>query len=173
MAETPAFRRRWFLTMLVLTLVILAGMRWTDGHLKNPVAPGGIVSLELAGSTEAATKIIESWRGNELYAGFSMGLDFLFLVAYSVTLALALWSMARRMPTGSRLRQFAVYLGYAQFVAAGLDIIENLAMIVMLSGEIGSVAPVIARVCAIPKFIIVLTGLVTAVVAAVRNLKRP
>jgi hypothetical protein len=51
-------------------------------------------------------------------------------------------------------------LAWAQFGAALLDALENYALIQVLLGSQQALWPVVARWCAIPKFLIVAAGLV-------------
>ena len=92
------------------------------------------------------------------YTGLSMGLDFLFLVAYSITIAIGC------ILIGSKLESRWLTLGYwlagAQILAAILDIIENLTLIGLLAGSTNVILPPLACWCAGPKFILVGSGLI-------------
>ncbi len=98
--------------------------------LITTAAPYGIISFELAGSVEKAQQIIDSWdQDARLYAAFSLGFDYLFMLLYSTTIALAcLWGgralQARDIP-GYRI---GIFLAWGLWLAAVLDGIENIAL---------------------------------------------
>ena len=72
-----------------------------DAPLKTPAAPQGIVSYEFAGTTTAAQRILDSWdAGAKVYAGFSLGLDYLYMPAYALTIGLACAWAARVLGPG-------------------------------------------------------------------------
>ena len=154
----PMLKKQYFL-LIIATAVIMLGMQSIDSHLKTDAAPNGIVSLEFPGDISTAQAIIASWSGPAMfYAGLSMGLDFLFLVAYSITIAIGC------LLIGSKLESHWLTLGYwltgAQILAAILDIIENLSLIGLLAGSTNATLPPLACWCAGPKFILVGSGLI-------------
>ena len=97
----PGSQRTGILTVLVTATIIVLAILYAVGKpLKSLSAPCGIVSLQVAGNLEQSQKILASWDGLEqqkhpahptrrVYAAFNLGLDFLFLVLYSNTIALA------------------------------------------------------------------------------------
>lgn len=151
-----------FTALLVTTLAILGIMRIADDHLKNDLAPAGIVSLEFAADPESAQDIIQSWEGSpSFWAGFSMGMDFLFLAAYSATIAWGCLLVGKRLSNRWPLVKSTSHLvAAAVLVAGGLDIIENIALIKLIAGSTNAALPVIAIWCAVPKFLLVLIGVI-------------
>jgi hypothetical protein len=146
-----------FWVLFVCTLLVIYGMQISGAPLKNEVAPGGIVSLEFAGTLENSLAILDSWQGDALaWAKINMGLDFLFLTCYGLTIALASILVSKALktlwPTLSKMGKVVAILA---LFAAGLDIIENVALLAVISGWQSSMFPVIAKYCAIPKFILV------------------
>jgi len=158
----PTTQKRLFRGLLLLTLVVIVGLQVIDNHLKTGVAPSGIVSFELAGTQAQAQKILASWgEKGRIYAGLSLGLDFLFLVAYSSLLALGCMLILRTVLKRNKLLVLVgVYLAWGQFVAALLDSVENVSLIRVLVGSRLEAWPVLAHWCAIPKFAIVAVGIV-------------
>ncbi|MBC8400008.1 MAG: hypothetical protein H8E14_00815 [Candidatus Marinimicrobia bacterium] len=151
-------KKQYFL-LIIATVVIMLGMQSINSHLKTGAAPNGIVSFEFASNISTAQAIIASWSGSAMfYTGLSMGLDFLFLVAYSITIAIGC------ILIGSKLESRWLTLGYwlagAQILAAILDIIENLTLIGLLAGSTNVILPPLACWCAGPKFILVGSGLI-------------
>ena len=141
-------------------------MQVTGAHLINETAPGGIVSFEFAGSLDRSAEIMESWQGDAMgWAKINMGIDFIFLSCYALAIALACLLVSSRVRNlyplfASWGRWFALVI----LVAAGLDVIENLALIALLSGWQHTLLPILAKVAAIPKFIMVALSLLYALV---------
>ncbi len=152
---------RLFWLLFGLTVLTIVGMQMTGSVLVNEAAPGGIVSFELAGTLAGSQSIIESWRGPTMtWAGINMGLDFLFLFLYATTIALGCLILADRMPEKFQsLKALGRWLALGILVAAGLDIIENIALILLLTGSGNEFLSPLARWMAIPKFGLVLLAL--------------
>ncbi|NOY77011.1 MAG: hypothetical protein GXO76_03985 [Calditrichaeota bacterium] len=155
-------RKRLFWGLLLLTFAAIIGLQIIDGHLKTAAAPSGIVSFELAGTQTQAQNILASWgEKGRVYAGLSLGLDFLFLVAYSLLIALGCILVLPTLQAKSKfLGGVGVFLAWSQFAAALLDSVENVSLIQVLVGSRLDVWPVLAQWCAIPKFTIVAAGIV-------------
>jgi hypothetical protein len=154
-------QKRAFVVLLVLTLIVMAGMNTVGRPLNTEAAPMGIISFELAGELSLARRMVESWGSmGRVYAGLNLGLDYLFMVAYSSSIALGCILVARSLSRRvGFLFPVGVLLAWAQFGAALLDALENYALIQVLLGSQQASWPVVARWCAIPKFLIVATGL--------------
>jgi hypothetical protein len=170
MAETPAPHaaverpvRRGLLwpALLALTIVLTIVLQAVNAPLKTPAAPQGIVSYEFAGTTAAAQGILDSWDVDaRAHAGFSLGLDYLYMPIYALTIGLACaWAargLGRRMRwLGSLGRALAFGLG----LAALLDATENYALTTMLFSAAADPWPAVARWCATGKFALIITGL--------------
>lgn len=140
-----------------LSFVLLLGMVTLDRSLKTPAAPAGIISFELAGSSAAAAEIVASWDVSaRIKAGISLGLDFFFLAAYAYTLAGTSRYVAGRLLRHSRrLRALGGPMAMGAWLAGALDIVENLALIQLLTGNTKAWLPVLAAGCAWPKFSLV------------------
>jgi len=54
-------RRRAFVPLLALTLLLMATLGGIDQPIRTAAAPNGIVSFELAGDTATAQRMIDSW----------------------------------------------------------------------------------------------------------------
>jgi hypothetical protein len=156
-------QKRAFVALLILTLVVMASMNVLGRPLNTKVAPLGIISFELAGDLSLAQSMVESWGPTgRVYAGLNLGLDYLFMVAYSSCISLGCVLVARSFSP-----RVGLLLAWAQFGAALLDAVENYALIQVLLGSQQALWPAVARWCAIPKFLIVATGLVYIGVGAV------
>ena len=152
---------RAFLGIFVFTLATMMCMNIIGHPLVNETAPQGIVSFEFAGTFEIAHLMMASWGEKGLIsAGLSLGFDYLFLVVYAICIALGCVLMARAMQHRVKiLLPIGALLAWAQFLAAILDAIDNYALIRVLLGSTENLWPALARLCAGPKFMIVLAGL--------------
>jgi hypothetical protein len=157
----PAKQKRAFFGFLILTLVVMVGLRILDAPLHTDLSPSGIVSFELAGELPLARRMVETWgtRG-QVYAGLSLGLDYLFMVAYAGCIGLGCGMVAGSLAgRGTVLSSAGVSLAWAQFGAALLDAVENYALIRVLLGSGAELWPPLAWWCAVLKFLIVAAGL--------------
>ena len=160
-------QKRAFVVLLIITLAVIGGLRVFDGHLKTEAAPSGIVSFEFAGNLTNARHIIASWGPEgSIFAGLSLGLDFLFLFSYAGAIGIGCVLAARGLSQG--MKTFSLLgapLAWGQFCAALLDVFENVGLIHVLLGAENELWPSLAFWCAIPKFFIVAAGLLYLVVS--------
>lgn len=156
LTETGRKRALWLL--LPLTSLVMFCLQRIGVTLVTQAAPYGIVSFELAGSLARAYEMRISWPpGSTFYAGLSLGLDYLYMPLYAASIALSCVLIAQQSVIW--LRTVGTLLAWGQFVAGALDAIENYALIKVLLGEQAALWPMLARSCAIPKFILVGLGL--------------
>jgi hypothetical protein len=169
----PHSRKRVFLVGLLVTSVLTFVLGWLGRGLKTAEAPNGIVSFELAGNQAAAHAMIASWHDPAI-AWLSLEIDFLYLLAYATTLALAcLWVTAAAEARGAKLRRIGVATAWAQWAAALLDATENVALMAVLADSPAELWPRLARACATAKFASIGLGLIymvgTLVVVVMRR----
>ena len=157
-------RKRLFWLSLGMTLAVALVLQKIDGALQTSAAPQDIVSYELAGSAAAAGRILASWdAAARLHASFSLGIDYLFMLAYAVTLALAaLWAGAKLSGWAQRL---GVALAWGMGAAALADATENFFLWRMLTAGPADGAAGIARGAALLKFTLILLTLVYIIIA--------
>lgn len=167
----PTHKRKPILiALLALTLGVLIALTLIGVPLQTQQAPAGIVSFQVAGNVTQASVIVNSWNETaRICAGLSLGLDYLFMAAYAVTLGLAcVWVADISRQRGWRkMATLGVWLAWGQALAAILDAIENLALITVLLGPIVSPWPEIALACAVPKFVLVFGGIFYALGGAI------
>jgi hypothetical protein len=107
------------------------------------------------------------------YAGINMGLDFLFLTLYGVTIALSCLLISKKLPEHWKFfRKLGTWLAVAVLIAALLDIVENIALIKLLLGSDNELFPVLAKWCAIPKFLIVLAAIIYVISGVCPTLRK-
>jgi hypothetical protein len=152
--------------LVVFTLVVMAGLQVLGGPLMTEEAPAGIVSFEFAGELSEAQSMVESWgQKGQVYAGLNLGLDYLFLVVYASTIGLGCVLMGQGLSKQvGYMGPWGVVLAWGQLAAGLLDSIENYALIQVLLGSEQRLWPVVARWCAVPKFVIVAVGLLYIVI---------
>jgi hypothetical protein len=154
-------QRRAFILITVITLALTGALGAIDGHLRTEAAPQGIVSFEFARTLQQAEVILGSWNPSaQIYAALSLGVDYLYLVSYVLSIALGCVLIAARLESrGSFAVRLGHLLAWSQFAAAGFDAIENYALIQLLIGSREALWPMIAFWCALPKFAAVALGL--------------
>ncbi len=163
-----------FIFLFILTVVVMVCLQIIGGPLATNAAPGGIVSYEFAGDMPTARAILESWGASgQVYAGLSLGLDFLFLFAYAGSIGLGCVLVARKLASpGKLVYRIGVWLAWGLLIAAFLDYLENYALIRILLGSELALWPAMAYWCAIPKFALVGVGLLFVIGGGIVGLLR-
>lgn len=152
-----------FLSLLGLTLILFAVFRTLDTPLRTPAAPNGIVSFELAGDIKPAADILASWNAHaQLFAAFGLGLDYLFMPAYALTLSLGILLAAGRH--SGTFAKIGAWLGWGALAAALFDAVENFSLWQLMLGDFQALWPRLAAICATVKFSLLLLGLVYALI---------
>ncbi|HEX3147436.1 MAG TPA: hypothetical protein VHR66_05090 [Gemmataceae bacterium] len=155
----PKTRCRAFLIAAAIAVAMSATMLRLDAPLKE--RGGGIVAFELAGDLETALALMTNWgeRGR-LLAAFQLGLDYLFIVAYSVSISLGCivakdwW---RRRWSGPAV--FGPLIAWLVVLAGLLDCVENFALMRGLAGAVGEWWPILAFWCASIKFALLILAI--------------
>lgn len=157
----PADKRpRLFWLALILTLILLFSLNWLGRPLQTEAAPAGIVSLQFAGSAANAQAMLDSWDAQaKIYAGFNLGLDFLFILAYPTTIALACLWTANLARTPGWLAVTANGLAWGQIGAAALDLVETAASFYLVAEGVVAPLPELIYATAVPKFILIIAGI--------------
>jgi hypothetical protein len=158
----PQNFKLYFWPLLAVTLGIMVLMNVVGAPLITPHAPSGIISYELAGSVSNAQAVLDSWNQDvRLHAAFSLGFDYLFMLAYSTTIALAcLWAGGVVQRKNWPLAGVSRPLAWAQWLAALMDGVENLGLVLILFGPPASPWPEIARWSAVIKFTLIFLGMI-------------
>jgi hypothetical protein len=141
-------------------------LSWIGRPLRTPPVylpfglTDGIVAFELAGDPQTAREIVDRWQGDLLLrAGFSLGLDYLFIVAYATALALAcLWAVDQLRSRVAWLASLGIWLAWGQWLAGALDAVENGALVRQLLIAPSSPWAEIAYWSATFKFLLIFAG---------------
>jgi len=157
-----AYEKKMLYFSGAMTLLLLLLMNLIDRHLINLQAVHGIISFELAGDFRHSQQILASWSASaKVWAGLSLGIDYLFMAAYGVFLALSCYKIAK----GLLFRNVWFYrlgigLSWLMFLAAVLDAIENYGLIRLLFGSQAAFFSGLAFYCASVKFFLVFIGII-------------
>lgn len=155
---------------IVITLTLLVALMLINQPLQTTEAPGGILSLELAGSTEHSNAILESWSPDAMvWAKLSIWLDFLFAPAYTLTLFLFTGYLSRDRP-GVREKTITRSVKALFVIAGTCDIGENVFLLMNFSEPTDTIT-FVATLFALGKF----TGLILGIAGLIvlRAARRP
>ncbi len=146
----------FFIILLVILLIFIAVMRYLDSFLITQSAPNGIISFELAKESNVVLEIIKSWNTTAKFAaGLSVGIDFLFLIVYATFLTLLFLRINKKLLEKTKIK-FSWFILFLPVAAAFFDILENIAMIKLLLGDIQLKWSLMAYYFASIKFIFLL-----------------
>ncbi len=151
-------RKPAFFALLAWTLVLFAVFQLLNKPLITSAAPAGIVSHQFAWMPEKAQAILSSWDEHaSLFAAFGLGLDYLFMPSYALTVALGALLVAGRH--SGWLARLGTWAAYGVFIAAFFDGLENIGEVQqLLNGFITSPVTHFVGGCAYIKFSLLLLG---------------
>ena len=152
---------RRFALAAIFAIVLMFVLNSLGSPLKNSVAPLGIVSFEFAGSHNVALDMLASWSpSGRVHAALSLGLDYLFIVAYVLAIGMGCALVASFLGKGWRIiSNLGLLLAQLQILAGLADAVENFALIRILLGTSQTWWAVIAHRSATIKFAIVGLGI--------------
>jgi len=151
--------RKISFTLLALLIICTAVLYYFDLFLKTQAAPNGIVSFELAQTLSKSQAIMDSWNQQaKTFAGLSLGFDFLYIFVYTVFLALLLYFSLEKINNNKVLYKTGKTLIYLIILAGLFDVIENITLIKLLSGQQQVILSRIAYGAASLKFSIIILG---------------
>jgi hypothetical protein len=123
--------RTGFNVALALALASFAALAAIDLSLRNPASPNGIVSFELCAYSGSCRDIIAHWDSTtRLMAALSLGIDYLFMVAYPAAICFGLLLVALKVP--ARLQPLTKRAAWAIWIAGAADALENYCLARML-----------------------------------------
>jgi hypothetical protein len=149
----------WILVAAVLLIGFVLNI--VGAPLVTNAAPAGIISYELAGDIANAQGILASWDTNaRLRAAFVQGFDFLFIPVYVAAIGIDCGISAKQIRKKLwPLASLGTILAWAIILAGIFDIIENIALAIMLLDQAAAPLPQIAFWCAALKFVIIILGI--------------
>ena len=135
-------------------------MRYLDSEIQNNETAQGIISFELAKDLSKSEAILNAWNmESKTAAGMSLGFDFLFLLVYSLFISILIDTLNERLWKHTKIYTIGVILIWCMFLAALFDMIENVALIKLLLGDLEQKWSSIAYYFAISKFSLLILGL--------------
>jgi hypothetical protein len=164
---SAAARRQVLWISGAAALALWAFLVYQDGQIRDSGGPG-IVAFELAGSSDRAEEILGEWgEGGQDAARVSLIVDYPYLVAYSIFLAVACTVGSERLARRGfeRLARAGLAIGWGAVAAGALDAIENAALLRVIDGHT-EVLPAVALVAAIGKFALAAVAVVYAIAGA-------
>ena len=146
-------KKRITIILLMLLLISMSVMLYLDSFLINETSPNGIVSFELAKELSKSSEIINSWNATaKSAAGLSMGFDFLFLIIYASFISWFVYLITDRLFIKSKNIFLKKVLIFLPFIAAFFDVLENIALIKLLLGDLQQIWSSLAYYFAVIKF---------------------
>lgn len=153
----------------LLGVILFLALGYFNKTLATEIAPNGIVSFELAKDFNTSISIISSWDLQaKINAGLSLGIDFLYLIVYSIFFATSCYLISQKyINKNNWMFKTGLLLTKLQFVAALFDAIENIALIKLLLGSNNSLLSLIAYYSASIKFAIIAIGILYIIIGLV------
>lgn len=149
-----------FSVFYILVFTILSTL-YFNSFLINDTAPNGILSFELANSLENSIAILNSWSPEaKIFAGLSLGLNFLLLLVYTLFIALIIHKLNERVWAGKPMYRVGLVLIWTMLVTAAFDGVENVSLIKLLIGNYEEYWSFVAFYFAFAKFTLIAISLV-------------
>ena len=154
-------RSRALLLIALAILYVIA--RWpmsaANQVFHNELLPLGIISFELAWDPAIAQLMLDNWNAAQTAAVLRhTTFDFLYLLAYGGLVSLLVENVARGF-THEMVVKAGAMLSWCAVLAAALDAIENLGILVMLDEGAASPWPQLVALFAGLKFMLIIPGL--------------
>jgi len=162
-----------FMVSLIGTIVLIISLQIIGRNLVTPLSPMGIVSFEFSSNMQNADSIMSSWNETgKISAALNLGLDYLFILMYTTTLlsGCIVLTKCASYEKGKTIKYLSKVMIISSVVAALLDVIENFALIRILTGNGSDNLAALAMYCAIPKFILV--GLVILFIISLWSVRK-
>jgi hypothetical protein len=164
-------RRRGLIASGIASVVLLLAMSPAESRMTDTGGPG-MVPFELTGGQDRADEILAEWgeEGQDA-ARESLWIDFAFLLAYGafLTFALAAVRDLARSRGWLRLAALGGVVAYFGALAAGLDALENICLLLTLDGA-GAAFPLLATIFAAGKFMLLAAAILYLLVGLAMRL---
>ena len=139
--------------LLTCSIFVFMQMRPTGKKLRTDQTKIGILNLEFAYNTYYTTKVLNAWKPDEKIdaAKTNTYIDFGFLFFYSLFLFYSCKNLSKNF-SGS-INKIGKALSITALIAGGLDVIENLGMLITLGGNQSSTISMLTAICASIKWL--------------------
>lgn len=153
-----------------LSLILMLQLRALDSDLRLEQTPLGIVGYELAWSADRANEMLTVWRRNDVTetARVSLGIDFVFLLAYPLMFFTGARLLAR--DPQHAFDRVGRLLAFVVLACIPLDALENVLLWRMITNGATDWPMHLATIAASAKFLVVLTVALWCVTAIVRRI---
>jgi len=141
----------------ITTAILFGWLRLQGEGLITPTSPWGIVDLELADTPSRLSAMLLAW--NKTIAVNNILIDFLFIPSYALFLSLGCRQLAMGYQP-SVLLTIGNFMAKGVWLAAFLDVIENLLMLGSIHGYFSSSSLELTRWVAIVKFSLVAIAII-------------
>ncbi|MCA6475763.1 MAG: hypothetical protein IM541_07930 [Chitinophagaceae bacterium] len=148
----------------ITTAILFGWLRLQGEGLITATSPLGIVDLELADTPSRLSALLLAW--NKAIAVNNILIDFLFIPSYALFLSLG----CRQLAMGYRqsvLVTIGNFMAKGVWLAAFLDVIENLLMLGSIHGYYSSSSLELTRWVAIIKFSLVAIAVLFLVICSI------
>lgn len=132
-------RNKIFISIVFLGTIFMAVLLQITGKaLITKSTPMGILNLELASAANATQQIVNVWERNNLIpiAEIHTARDFVFLIFYSLLLFTCCRWLSKKLTNSVFIYKAGKWLGFAALFAGAMDVLENLGMLVSLTGRV-------------------------------------
>ena len=147
-----------YLLITFMTLAAMFAVMSVDKYLQNTTSPHGILDFEFAKTSQRAFYILQDWGiTGQKYAAFSLGIDYLFLVFYTLFFMISVYKVAENnhFLVGKLALPFSLL-----FLTAGIyDALENYFLLSIIVEKASSQTPLYAYISAASKFVSIAIGL--------------
>ena len=149
-----------WLILAVGTMAMMMIMRQSGKPLETPFTPAGIINLELARTKSNVRNILNIWsssngdnRNNIGIAKNNTYLDFLFILFYASFLFVSTQKVVLLFYKRSRWAALGRSVVYLSPIAAILDVLENLGMLLSLNNHVSSKTVFLTFSCSFMKWL--------------------
>jgi hypothetical protein len=154
------------------TMIMIFVMGKTSATLKTIATPKGILNLEFAYNKTKVANIISAWSPNAIVDNISKAkintyLDFIFLTFYASFLFFACKNIAE-----SNKSKIGLWIAKGALLAGLLDILENIGMLISLSGYTYDIVAVVTTFCASVKWLLAFVAILYMLINIIQFIKR-
>jgi len=158
----------FLLTLFIISTLVIKSF---DHALQNKTCPKGIVSFELAQTAGDAESILNSWDTQaRTYAGLSLGFDFLYIFVYTGFLIWLIIMLHKKLPANKRMHNLQKIIIFTIIIAGIADVIENVSLINLLTGNFKEILVTTAYFSALIKFSILLFVIIYIIINSIKLL---
>lgn len=152
----------FFPVVLAGTLFMAVLLQITGKPLKTKSTPLGILNLEFATTDPATRQVVDAWEKHNLIpvAEIHTARDFVFILFYAVLFFSCCRWVGQKMRPASFLQKTGTFLSIAALFAGLMDGLENLGMLVSLTGRISAKITALTFYTSVTKWAIVVLCLV-------------